>query len=54
MVSFRDNGQPIVRVRSESLNVPFIYRVSIVYLPCMYRKRQRVDRGVVRGVEGRE
>ena len=31
------DGKPVIRVRSESLNEPSIYRVSTVYLPCMYR-----------------
>ena len=32
-----ENGKPIVRVLSESLNEPSIYRVSTVYQPYIYR-----------------
>ena len=33
----------IAWVLYESLNVPSIYRVSTVYLPCMYRSCRRED-----------
>ena len=38
------DSKPIVWVLSESLNEPCIYRVSTVYLPCMYRSCQREGR----------
>ena len=34
----------MVWVLPEWLNEPNIYRVSTVYLPCMYRSCQREDR----------
>ena len=41
--------ETIVRVLSDMLNVPIIYRVSTVYLPCIYRKNTVVVGGRTAG-----